>query len=151
MPDLAGPGRASWLLVVDPAQRELYELMQERLQGTAVEVVRERRHGASRRELGEPPADQRRPERHGRPVAQVYAVAGGATQGQVETRDCPDCGVVFEFERPPLALAPNVTTTVVHRLDPSFGIQHYIEFTVVPPVGPPTVQRVQARRRMPKR
>ena len=65
-----GSGSARWYLVVKPEQRELLEILRERLRGSGVEVVIERRSRERRRGSFGPVMDRRQNDRRRqRPVA----------------------------------------------------------------------------------
>ena len=142
-----------WLLVVDASQRELYEMLRERLQGSGLEVVLERRQSEARRRPaggGPEPEGRQAERRYGQSVAGIYPVL--SVGERLASIACPECSVALEFEMPPLEpSAARVETTVLHRHDASFGVQHYVDVRAVLSAGKPSVQRVQARRRMPRR
>ena len=115
-----GNGLTQWYLVVKPDQRALYEVLRERLEGSGVEVVLERRSRERRRGSFGPTMDRRQNDRRRqRPVALlseaappeladvrvVPAPAAGraeavrAPDGAV-TQPCPTCASSIELEMP---------------------------------------------------
>jgi hypothetical protein len=161
---------ARWLIVVqDP---ELAAAFRQRFTGVGVVVVLDQRR-AERRQGGAAPATERRESdrRQRQPVAWVYPIQRPAGLGldirqlnlgseptpafqQIGpvTETCPECGIAVEFTMPRFDLPPDrIETTVAHRTDQTFGVQHYIEVRAFAAGSPLPRRRVQAQRRMPRR
>lgn len=167
------PGRPRWLIVVQHAQHDLYEVVREGFQSLGVVVILDRRL-ADRRRGGAGPGVERRgaDRRQRRPMAWAYPfqpsdvlgpdigrldLTAGPTPlpeatGLVD-KTCPECTVVVEFEMPRFPEPPaRVEIAVVHRTDQTFGVQHYVEVHAVTEAGRALPrQRVQAQRRTPRR
>jgi hypothetical protein len=159
-----------WLIVVqDP---ELAAVFRQRFAGLGVVVVLDQRSAERRQPGGPAPATERREadRRQRKAIAWVYPIQGPAGPGP-DTRQldlgsepaprpigpvaetCPECGIAVEFKMPRFDPSPDrVETTVVHRTDQTFGVQHYVEVRAFVANGPPLPKRrVQAQRRMPRR
>ncbi len=150
-----GPaGRPRWILVVGrEAPRPLYELLRERLEGSGVAVVLDRRDRRAGAAVGERRIAERRRDR---PLA-VLAEPGGAPLGAVgpapdaasppATEQCPRCGVSLEFDLPRFPQAPARLEMQVAHPDPRNG-GHYVEIAAFTVSGRLLLsQRVPARRR----
>jgi hypothetical protein len=161
---------ARWVIVVqDP---ELAAVFRQRFAGSGVVVVLDQRRAERRQQGGAAPTSERREadRRQRKAVAWVYPIqrpAGPAPDARqldlgsepalrpigpvAET--CPECGIAVEFKMPHFDPAPDrVETTVVHRTDQTFGVQHDVEVKAFASNGSPLPKRrVQAQRRMPRR
>jgi len=170
--DVSNPTGARWLIVVqDP---ELAAVFRQRFSGVGVVVVLDQRRAERRQGGGAAPATERREadRRQRQAVAWVYAIQRpavlGADMRQLNlgsepspvlqqlgpvTETCPECGIAVEFTMPRFDLPPDrIETTVAHRTDQTFGVQHYIEVRAFAANGSPLPRRrVQAQRRMPRR
>jgi hypothetical protein len=130
-----GNGPTQWYLVVKPEQRALYEVLRERLEGSGVEVVLERRSRERRRGSFGPTMDRRQNDRRRqRPVAvlsqaappeladartvQASAAARAEAvraQDAAVTQPCPTCASSIEHEMPRFPHPPaRVEMEVVH-------------------------------------
>jgi hypothetical protein len=150
----SGPaGRPRWILIVGrEAPRPLYDLLRERLEGSEIEVVLDRRDRRPAGALGERRIAERRRDR---PVA-VVAAPGGAPLGggsvpeaaaPPATEQCPRCGVTLEFDLPRFPQAPARLEMQVGHPDPRIG-GHYVEIAAFTISGRLLLsQRVPARRR----
>jgi hypothetical protein len=163
-----GNGLTQWYLVVKPDQRALYEVLRERLEGSGVEVVLERRSRERRRGSFGPTMDRRQNDRRRqRPVALlsqaappeladvriVPAPAAGraeavrAPDGAV-TQPCPTCASSIELEMPRFPHPPaRVEMEVAHVAAGSRDAQHYVEIAAFTVSGRLILsQRVPGRR-----
>ena len=156
-----------WLLVIRPEQRELFDHLQERLDGSGVEVVidrprRERRRGSFGPAMDRRQADRRRQK----PVAHV-AVAGvhevashqpaakepariealRPKEGALAQR-CPTCAEAVELEMPRFPHPPaRVEMEVDHLTGNGREGRHYVEIAAFTVSGRLLLsQRVPARR-----
>lgn len=168
---MSSPKRPRWLIVVhDP---ELVAAFRERLEGLGIIVVLDRRRAERRTGRGAPAMERRRTDRRRRqPVGWVYPAQTADTLGpdmgnlefasgpagsrlpvHVENAICLECGIAIEFEMPQFARTPvSVQTSVVHRTDQIFGVQHYVDIQAFGGTEQsPVSHRVHAQRRMPRR
>jgi hypothetical protein len=161
-----GNGLIHWYLVVRPEQQALYEVLRERLEGSGVEVVLERRSRERRRGSFGPTMDRRQTDRRRqRPVAllskgappelaNVRAVpaAGRAevvrAQDAAVTQPCPTCASSIELEMPRFPHPPaRVEMEVAHVAAGSRDAQHYVEIAAFTVSGRLILsQRVPGRR-----
>ncbi|MGH7267525.1 MAG: hypothetical protein ACREMB_22115 [Candidatus Rokuibacteriota bacterium] len=168
-----GPTRLRWLIVVQHAHRDLYEVLRERFQSLGVVVVLDRRRAERRQGGAGLGVERRRTERRQRrPIAWVYPsqpadvlgpdvgrldlTAGpvpGAEATPLVEKTCPECAMAVEFEMPRFSEPPaRVETAVVHRTDQTFGVQHYVDVRAFTEAGGAMArQRIQAQRRTPRR
>jgi hypothetical protein len=157
----AAPRR--WLLVVKPEQRELYEVLQQRLHGSGVDVLLDRRRRERRRGSLGPGMDRRVTDRRRqRPVAHMALAAApdeasSATASEAEAarpRDdmpaqrCPTCAEAVELEMPRFPHPPaRVEMEVAHLTGNGRDGHHYVEITAFTVSGRLILsQRVPARR-----
>jgi hypothetical protein len=155
-----------WFLVVKPDQRELYELLRQRLDGSGVEVLLDRRSRERRRGSLGPAMDRRvNDRRRTRPIAQMSVAAAPevAVDAPVEpvptasrsprngavTHRCPTCAESVELELPRFPHPPaRVEMEVGHPVGNGHGTQHYVEIAAFTVSGRLILsQRVPARRR----
>jgi hypothetical protein len=163
-----GNGLTQWYLVVKPDQRALYEVLRERLEGSGVEVVLERRSRERRRGSFGPAMDRRQTDRRRqRPIAllsqaappelAVARAAPGPAAGRVEapraqeaavTHPCPTCASSVELEMPRFPHPPaRVEMEVAHVTAGSRDAQHYVEIAAFTVSGRLILsQRVPGRR-----
>jgi hypothetical protein len=169
--DVSNSTGARWLIVVEDP--ELAAVFRQRFSGVGVVVVLDQRR-VERRQGGAAPATERREtdRRQRKAIAWVYPIQGPAVLGpdlrQLNlgseptpalqpigpvTETCPECGIAVEFKMPRFDLPPDrIETSVAHRTDQTFGVQHYIEVRAFAANGSPLPRRrVQAQRRMPRR
>jgi hypothetical protein len=158
---------ARWYLVVKPEQRELLEILRERLHGSGVEVVLERRSRERRRGSFGPAMDRRQNDRRRqRPVAflstaavvevaprvpagtSVRAAAARGHQVAAVTHPCPTCASSIELEMPRFPHPPaRVEMEVAHPMTGSRDAQHYVEIAAFTVSGRLILsQRVPGRR-----
>src|SRR5262245_24816146 len=140
-----------WFLVVRADQRELLEIMKERLEGSGVEVLPDRRSRERRRGSVGPAMDRRTTERRRqRPIAlmSVAAAPGEASRSQPEPRRpaesarpqnaavmhrCPTCAEAVELELPRFPHPPARVDMEVGHGSGNGRDGHYVEiaaFTV---------------------
>jgi hypothetical protein len=166
-----GTGSTRWYLVVKPEQRELLEILRDRLHGSGVEVVVERRNRERRRGSFGPVMDRRQTDRRRqRPVAFLSAAslvevappvpAGTAVRAQAArspearsqdapiTHPCPTCASAIELEMPRFPHPPaRVEMEVAHVTAGSRNAQHYVEIAAFTVSGRLILsQRVPGRR-----
>jgi hypothetical protein len=167
-----GNGSTRWYLVVKPEQRELLEILRERLHGSGVEVVVERRSRERRRGSFGPGMDRRQTDRRRqRPVAFLSAAAlvevaqpvpaGTSVRAQAArsqevrvheaaaiTHPCPTCASAIELEMPRFPHPPaRVEMEVAHVTAGSRDAQHYVEIAAFTVSGRLILsQRVPGRR-----
>jgi hypothetical protein len=163
-----GNGLTQWYLVVKPDQRALYEVLRERLGGSGVEVVLERRARERRRGSFGPAMDRRHTDRRRqRPVAvmtsavAIDAPAARAAAPPPEVRveaprksegavrhPCPTCASTVELELPRFPHPPaRVEMEVAHVGAGSRHDQHYVEIAAFSVSGRLILsQRVPGRR-----
>jgi hypothetical protein len=160
-----GTEPARWLLVVGPNQWDLFEILHERLAGSGVDVVVERRTRERRRGSLGPAMDRRSKERRRqRPVAHVSVLvpseaaeraptvespkarANGAGSGLV-THPCPKCASSVELDLPRFPHPPaRVEMEVAHVTGNNRRAQHYVEIAAFTVSGRLILsQRVPAR------
>jgi hypothetical protein len=153
-----------WCLVVKPEQRELFDILQPRLEGSGVEVLIERRSRERRRGSLGPPMDRRQNDRRRqRPVALLSEVApvevaapaavgppGAASRPREAplTHPCPTCASEIELELPRFPHPPaRVEMEVAHVVGSNPGVQHYVEIAAFTVSGRLILsQRVPGRR-----
>jgi hypothetical protein len=158
-----------WFLVVKPDQRELYELLRQRLDGSGVEVLLDRRSRERRRGSLGPAMDRRvNDRRRTRPIAlmSVAAAPEVAVTAPVEpaptasrtaparprsravTHRCPACAETVELELPRFPHPPaRVEMEVGHPVGNGRESQHYVEIAAFTVSGRLILsQRVPARR-----
>jgi hypothetical protein len=148
-------GSARWYLIVRPDQRELFEVLNERLEGSGVEVLVDRRARGRRR--GRPSAlmSAATVPREGaepapaaaRPAAGQPAPAPRAPSNAV-THRCPTCSEAVELELPRFPHPPaRVEMEVAHATANGRDGQHYAEIAAFTVSGRLILsQRVPARR-----
>jgi hypothetical protein len=155
-----------WFLVIKPEQRELLEILQERLDGSGVEVVIDRRRRERRRGSFGPAMDRRQADRRRqKPVAHV-AVAGvpevashqpsAKGPARIEAprpnedlaQRCPTCAEAVELEMPRFPHPPaRVEMEVGHLTGNGREGHHYVEIAAFTVSGRLLLsQRVPARR-----
>ena len=159
-------GSTRWFLVVRPEQRDLLAILQERLYGSGVEVVVERRRRERRRGSLGPGMDrrvnERRRQRHVAflssvepAVAPVPVAASTLTRVEVQaSRDgamaqrCPTCSEAVEHEMPRFPHPPaRVEMEVGHLTGSGRDGHHYVEIAAFTVSGRLILsQRVPARR-----
>jgi hypothetical protein len=149
--DKPGIEPARWVLVVGSSQWELFEILRERLDGSGIRVVVERRTRERRRGSLGPPMDRRITDRRRqRPLglltpalpgeagevsaaAPVEAATNGARLKPI-TQRCPTCASSIELELPRFPHPPaRVDMEVAHVAGTNRRPQHYVEiaaFTV---------------------
>jgi len=155
-----------WLLVVKPDQRELFEILRRRLDGSGVEILIERRRRERRRGSLGPTMDRRATERRRqRPIGLLSAAASqeaaapapagtsplAATarpQNAAVTHPCPTCAAPVELELPRFPHPPaRVEMEVAHITGNGRDGQHYAEIAAFTVSGRLILsQRVPARR-----
>ncbi len=155
-----------WFLVVKPNEHALYEVLRQRLEGSGVEVLLDRRSRERRRGSLGPAMDRRTNDRRRpRPIAllSVAAVsedasavaqparaatpAVSARNGAV-THRCPTCSESVELELPRFPHPPaRVEMEVGHANGAGRETQHYVEIEAFTVSGRLIMsQRVPARR-----
>lgn len=156
-----------WFLVIRPEQRELFEVLRERLDGSGVEVLIDRRRRERRRGSFGPGMDRRQAERRRqKPVAHVTAAtAPGDTPHEPAPKErvrveaappadnaraqrCPICAEPVELEMPRFPHPPaRVEMAVSHATGNGRNGHHYVEITAFTVSGRLILsQRVPARR-----
>jgi hypothetical protein len=155
-----------WFLVIKPEQHELYEILRERLNGSGVEVMLDRRRRERRRGSFGPGMDRRQTDRRRqRPLAHVAAAAGpgdvahppaaaAPARGRAAPRDdalaqrCPTCAEAVELELPRFPHPPaRVEMEVGHVTGNGRDGHHYVEIAAFTVSGRLILsQRVPARR-----
>jgi hypothetical protein len=162
-----GAGATRWLLVVRPEQRDLFSLLRERLDGSGVEVVMDRRRHERRRGSLGPGMDRRVTERRRqRPIALLSAAAPPEEvqsspprreTGHVEAtrpRDeavaqrCPTCAEAIEHDMPRFPHPPaRVEMEIAHVTGNGRDGHHYVEIAAFTISGRLILsQRIPARR-----
>lgn len=162
-----GTGSDRWFLVVKPEQRELFDVLRERLEGSGVQVLIDRRNRERRRGSLGPTMERRATERRRqRPVAllSVAAAPQGASdraptaasprvaaprpQDAAVTRRCPTCAETIELELPRFPNPPaRVEMEVEHVTGNGRDGQHYAEIAAFTVSGRLILsQRIPARR-----
>jgi hypothetical protein len=164
-------GSARWYLIVRPDQRELFEVLKERLEGSGVEVLVDRRARERRRGSIGPAMDRRATDRRRqRPIALMSAAtvpregaepapaAARPAAGQpapaprapsnAVTHRCPTCSEAVELELPRFPHPPaRVEMEVAHATANGRDGQHYAEIAAFTVSGRLILsQRVPARR-----
>ena len=162
-----GAGPIHWILVVKPDQEELFKLLRERLDGTGVEVLIERRRRERRRGSLGPTMDRRATERRRqRPIA-LLSVAAASQEASdpaptaaspraaaarppdaAVTHPCPTCAAAIELELPRFPYPPaRIEMEVGHVTGNGRDGQHYVEIAAFTISGRLILsQRVPARR-----
>ena len=162
-----GSGPTRWYLVVKPEQRDLFEILRERLDGSGVEVLVERRTRERRRGSFGPTMDRRQADRRRqRPVAFLSAAASAeiavsvaaagsrpvasprSQEGVPLTHPCPTCASSIELELPRFPHPPaRVEMEVAHVAAGNRDAQHYVEIAAFTVSGRLILsQRVPGRR-----
>ena len=162
-----GSGPTRWVLVVKPEQRDLFEILRERLNGSGVEVLVERRTRERRRGSFGPTMDRRQTDRRRqRPVAFLSAAvsadvavpvtaAGSRPAASPSSREeahlthpCPTCASSIELELPRFPHPPaRVEMEVAHVAAGNRDAQHYVEIAAFTVSGRLILsQRVPGRR-----
>jgi hypothetical protein len=162
-----GNGLAQWYLVVKPEQRGLYEILCERLEGSGVQVVLERRSRERRRGSFGPAMDRRQVDRRRqRPVGLLSQAApaelaaaratpaptsarAAAPRGQegAVTHPCPTCASAVELEMPRFPHPPARVEMEVAHVAGARDAQHYVEIAAFTVSGRLILsQRVPGRR-----
>jgi hypothetical protein len=154
-----------WFLVIKSEQRELLEILHERLKGSGIEVVAERRSRERRRGSLGPLMDRRQSDRRRqRPLAHLSAAsveappsatvavpsraASSRSREGPFTHPCPTCASVIELELPRFPHPPaRVEMEVAHVEVNSRDAQHYVEIAAFTVSGRLILsQRVPGRR-----
>jgi hypothetical protein len=167
-----GGHRPRWLLVVQHAQRDLYEVLRDQFEELGIVVILDRRRAERRRESEVRVVDRRRMDRRQRrPIAWMYPAETSDliapdlgrlefTAGPIPTAApgrasgiCRECGITVGFELPRFEEPPaRLTVTILHRTDPTFGVQHFVDVVPFTAAGRPLPsQRVQAQREVRRR
>jgi hypothetical protein len=152
-----------WLIVLQPNQRALYEVLRRSLkEESPVTVIYDRRSRERRRGSVSSRSDRRRTDRRQRrPSGWFYEAeivrivaeppareeAPGSRPASAPTRAslvCADCGAELEFEMPRFPQPPaRLDTEPIHT-----GLQHFVEIHAFSVTGRPLLsQRNQAWRR----
>jgi hypothetical protein len=159
----AGP---RWFLVLKPEQHELFDLLRERLHGSAVEVIIERRRRERRRGSLGPGMDRRVTDRRRqRPIAHMAAAAvpeeapapvakaparveGARPRDDTLAQRCPTCAEAVILEMPRFPHPPaRVEMEVGHLTGNGRDGHHYVELAAFTVSGRLILsQRVPARR-----
>lgn len=157
--------RPQWFLVVKADQRELLEILRERLEGSGVEVLLDRRSRERRRGSLGPAMDRRMTERRRqRPIGLLSLAAVPepvrATQAEVGRRNgtgtpqttavrhrCPTCAESVELELPRFPHPPARVEMEVGHASANGRDAHYVEIAAFTVSGRLILsQRVPARR-----
>ena len=162
-----GTTHPRWLLVVKPDQRELFDVLRKRLDGSGVEVLVERRHRERRRGSFGPTMDRRATDRRRqRPIALLSVAAApqdisapvpvvAAPRGVAApppnaavTHQCPTCAAAIELDLPRFPHPPaRVEMEVGHLTGNGRDGQHYAEIAAFTVSGRLILsQRIPARR-----
>jgi hypothetical protein len=155
-----------WLIVVQPGQRDLYDVLRASLkEESPVAVIYERRIRERRRGSDSPRGDRRRSDRRQRRPSgwlyecEVLRVAEPAATADARpsapppairpSQSCPTCGIELEFEVPRFPQPPaRLQIEAIHVGDRGTGAQHYVEIHAFTATGRPLLsQRNQAWRR----
>jgi hypothetical protein len=150
-----------WLVVLQPNQRALYEVLRQSLKADSpVSVIYDRRFRERRRGGVSARSDRRRTDRRQRrPSGWFYEAeivrmvaerpSGGAAPGAPAASAptlvvCAECGTELEFELPRFPQPPaRLETEPIHA-----GLQHFVEIHAFTATGRPLLsQRNQAWRR----
>jgi hypothetical protein len=163
-----GSGPVRWFLVVKPDQRELFDVLRHRLDGSGVEVLIDRRTRERRRgSLGSGMDRRVKDRRRQRPIALLslaatppeaadpvpaaaespMAAAPRPPDGAV-THRCPTCAAALELELPRFPHPPaRVEMEVAHLTGNGRDGQHYVEIAAFTVSGRLILsQRVPVRR-----
>jgi hypothetical protein len=157
--------RLRWILVIKPDQRELLEVLRERLHESGVEVLVDRRRRERRRGSLGPGMDRRVKERRRqRPIAHVSVAAepdavilpvpaeasdgAKARPSDALSQRCPTCAEAVELEMPRFPHPPaRVEMEVGHLTGNGRDGRHYVEIAAFTVSGRLILsQRVPARR-----
>jgi len=160
-----GSSPIRWFLVINANQQALFEILSERLAGSGVEVVFERRTRERRRGSLGPLMDRRQNDRRRQrplaylsevqvegaaPVAQGVAGLAGPSRSKEAafTHPCPTCASVIELELPRFPHPPaRVDMEVAHVAGTNRDAQHYVEIAAFTVSGRLILsQRVPGRR-----
>jgi hypothetical protein len=162
-----GNGPARWLLVVKPEQRELFALLRERLEGSGIEVLVDRRRHERRRGSFGPGMDRRVSDRRRqRPLAQLSLMTApveaapsppagespkvepSRVRDEAVAQRCPTCAEAIEHEMPRFPHPPaRVEMEVAHMKGNGREGHHYVEIAAFTVSGRLILsQRVPARR-----
>ncbi len=161
--------RPRWLVVVQPNQRDLYELLRQRLEGTAVTVLldrrqRERRRGSAgqgmERRVGErrrrrsvawlvPAGSPPPPQADARPSSPMAAATDRRSAPTVGSQPCPTCAAFVELEMPRFPQTPaRLEIEVGHVASAGRVAEHYAEIAAFTVSGRLLLsQRVPEKRR----
>ena len=159
--DTNGTGHR-WYLIVRPGQRELFDVLKARLEGSGVEVLVDRRSRERRRGSLGPTMDRRSVERRRqRPIA-LMSVVGAPQEGTAPapadaaprpssvavTHRCPTCAETVELELPRFPHPPaRVDMEVGHATGNGRDGHHYVEIAAFTVSGRLLLsQRIPARR-----
>jgi hypothetical protein len=158
-----GNGNHRWVIVVKPDERALFDVLRQRLDGSGVEVILDRRSRERRRGSLGPPMDRRVTDRRRqRPIALVaesQALAdvvpaavstrpreAAARPGPV-TQRCPTCYESVELELPRFPHPPARVEMEVGHAKGNGREAHYAEIAAFTVSGRLILsQRVPARR-----
>ncbi len=158
-----------WYLIVRPEQRDLYDVLKARLEGSGVEVLVDRRSRERRRGSLGPTMDRRTVERRrqrpiaimsvvaahrdgtaprSKPAVQPAAAAAPRPANTAVTHRCPTCAVAVELELPRFPHPPaRVDMEVTHTTGNGGDGHHYAEIAAYTVSGRLILsQRVPARR-----
>jgi hypothetical protein len=157
---------ARWLIVVQRSQQDLFEVLRQRLEGSDVRVLFDRRvHERRRGSAGQGVERRDRDRRRQRPVAWTVAVetvlaeadlaptsSGAAADGQDEPSlpTCPTCATPLQIEMPRFPQPPaRLDVAVAHVPANGHGPEHYVEIAAFTVTGRLLLsQRVPARARL---
>ena len=166
----ANGSKPRWFLVVKPNEHALYEVLRQRLEGSGVEVLLDRRGRERRRGSLGPAMDRRQNDRRRpRPIALLSVAAVPADAAAVAqpapaaaptaaraasvrngpvTHRCPTCAESIELELPRFPHPPaRVEMEVGHANGAGRETQHYVEIEAFTVSGRLILsQRVPARR-----
>ena len=156
-----------WFLAIKPEQRELFEILRDRLDGSGVEVMIERRRRERRRGSFGPGMDRRQTDRRRqRPIAYMGVAAApedtapepapkervrveaASPASNALAQRCPTCAEFVELEMPRFPHPPaRVEMEVGHATGNGRDGHHYVEIAAFTVSGRLILsQRVPARR-----
>jgi hypothetical protein len=156
---------AGWILVIQPRERALFELLRKRLADTPVTVLLDRRQRERRRGSMGHGVDRRTVERRRRrsvawlvpaeapeirvPVTPPEARPDRARNADALTRPCPTCTAEVELDLPRFPQPPaRLELTVSHVAANGRGPEHYVEIAAFTVTGRLLLsQRAPGRRR----
>jgi hypothetical protein len=163
--DKNGNGSTRWYLIVKPEQRDLLAVLRERLDGSGVEVLVDRRSRERRRGSLGPAMDRRvNDRRRQRPVALLSVAAPVEVRGALPatgtsraarprpkdaavTHQCPTCASAVELELPRFPHPPARVEMEVAHVPGRSRDEHYVEIAAFTISGRLILsQRVPARR-----